>query len=112
MKREVLVAFADEKVKRIFEELRHGVFEDKNLFEFLNRAINDLKNNPTCGIRVPSKLIPKIYIQKYGANNLWKYNLPNAWRLLYTIKGDEVRIVSIILEWMDHKNYERRFGYG
>lgn len=30
---------------------------------------------------------------------------------MYTVKEDPVEIISIILEWLDHKNYERRFGY-
>ncbi|MEK6837806.1 MAG: hypothetical protein AABX69_04085 [Nanoarchaeota archaeon] len=40
-----------------------------------------------------------------------KYDLPNAWRRIYTIDADEVRIVSIIPEWFDHKEYEKRFRY-
>jgi len=111
MSRESVVAFCNEKTKAAFEELKSGAFEDKKLFEFINRAIDDLKKDPTCGIHIPSKLVPKVYIKKYNVNNLWKYDLPNAWRLVYSIKGDEVTIVSVILEWMDHKNYERRFGY-
>lgn len=43
--------------------------------------------------------------------NLWKYDLPDAWRLIYTIKEDEIKILSIILEWFDHKEYERKFNY-
>ena len=39
------------------------------------------------------------------------YNLPNAWRLVYTIKEDEIRILSIILEWFNHKDYEKKFNY-
>ena len=50
-------------------------------------------------------------MKKYEINNLWKYNLPNGWRLIYTVKASSVEIVSIILEWSDHKSYERRFGY-
>jgi len=37
--------------------------------------------------------------------------LPDAWRLLYSIENQEILVVSIILEWMDHKNYERTFKY-
>jgi hypothetical protein len=44
-------------------------------------------------------------------NNLWKYNLPNAWRLVYSISGSEVEIIAILLEWFPHKEYERRFKY-
>lgn len=109
--KEFYVAFVNEKIKEAYEELESGKYEDKKLYEFLTRAIDDLKKNPKCGIRVQNKLIPKDYVQKYGADNIWKYNLPNAWRLLYTIRGNEVIITSIILEWLDHKEYERKFKY-
>jgi len=105
------VAFINEKLKEAYFKLREGKFEERQLFEFIGRAIDDLKKNPVCGIRIPNRLIPKEYIKNYGISNLWKYNLPNAWRLLYTIVGDEIKIISVILEWMDHKNYEKRFGY-
>lgn len=105
------VSFANIKLKEAFSELKKGKFEEKNLFEFINRAIDDLKINPFSGIRVPKKLWPKKYIQEYQLTNLWKYNLPNAWRLTYTLIGDEVKIISMILEWYNHKDYERRFSY-
>jgi len=63
------------------------------------------------GLKIPKKLWPKLYVQHYGITNLWKYDIPNGWRLIYTIETNEVKIVNIILEWPDHKNYERRFGY-
>ncbi len=62
-------------------------------------------------MEIPKRLIPKEYKQRYGINNLWKYNLPNAWRLVYSITGNEVEIIAILLEWFDHKDYERRFKY-
>jgi len=111
MKKEYYVAFIDEKTKKAFEELKSGKFEDTQLYGFIDRAIDDLKKDPTCGIRIPTKQIPKEYIKKYEVNNLRKYNLPSAWRLMYTIKADEVMILSVILEWMSHKEYERRFNY-
>ncbi len=111
MNRVTKVAFIDKKIKDAFEKLKNGKTEDRELYKFLKRAINDLKEDPTCGIAIPKRLIPKEYIKKHRIDNLWKYNLPNAWRLLYTIKGNEVMIVSVILEWLPHKEYERRFKY-
>jgi len=105
------VAFANNELKKAYSELKKGKFEEKQLSEFINRAINDLKNNPFCGIRIPKKLWPKEYIKKYEITNLWKYNLPNYWRLIYTLIGNEIKIVSMILEWMNHKDYEKRFRY-
>lgn len=58
------------------------------------------------------KDMPKEYKEKFGQiNNLWKYNLPEGWRLIYTIKRNEVIVLSIIFEWLKHKDYEKRFRY-
>ena len=105
------IRFAEIKIKRAFENLKNSKTEDKCLYRWINRALDDLEKDAYCGIQIPKKLIPKEYIRRYGITNLWKYNLPNAWRLLYSVAREEVIIISIIIEWMDHKNYERRFGY-
>jgi len=108
IEREKFVVFADEKVKEAYELLKR---ENPELHKFIERAIDDLKKDPSCGISIAKRLIPKTYIKRYGIDNLWKYDLPGAWRLLYSVIGDRIEIVSIILEWLDHKEYERRFGY-
>ena len=106
------VRFGDDALKKAYYELEDGKFEDKQLKEWLDRAVADLKKNAFSGTQIAKRLIPREYSQKYGPlDNLWKYNLPNAWRLVYTIKRDEVVVLSIVLEWMKHKEYERRFRY-
>ena len=107
----VYVTFGEKKIEEDFELLKEGKFQDKQLFNFIERAIKDMKENPACGTKLPKHLWPKVYIEKYGLKNLWKYDLPNAWRLIYTIKEDEVMILNVLLEWFDHKEYERRFKY-
>lgn len=108
--KEVSVAFIDKNLERTFESLKTKKVAEKDLPKFLDRAIEDLKENPFAGIQIRKRLIPKEYRQK-GIQNLWKYNLPNAWRLIYTIQNDEVSILCVLLEWLDHKKYERRFGF-
>ena len=110
-KKPVYVTFGEKKIEDEFEKLKEGKFQNKQLHEFIERAIKDMKNNPACGIKIPKKLWSKSYIDNYNITNLWKYNLPNAWRLVYTIKEDEITILNVILEWFDHKGYERRFKY-
>ena len=105
------IKFADEKVQKNFEELKDSKTEDQKLYKWICRAFEDLEENAFCGIRVQKRLIPRVYIKKYGIDNLWKYDLPKGWRLLYSVANSEVCIISIILEWMDHKDYERRFKY-
>ncbi len=100
------VGFISQKLKHQFDTLK-----DKQLYHFIDHAIDDLKKNPACGTKIQKKLWPKEYKKKYEITNLWKYDLPNAWRIIYTIDTDEVRIMSIILEWFSHKDYEKRFKY-
>ena len=48
--------------------------------------------------------------KQINMKNLWKYDLPNAWRLIYTILEDQVRILNVILEWFPHKNSRKNLG--
>jgi mRNA-degrading endonuclease RelE of RelBE toxin-antitoxin system len=100
------VQFANKKIENAFDKLT-----DNNLKRFLERAFKDIENNPFCGVQIPKRLIPKEYIIKHNIRNVWKYDLPGAWRLIYSIDGGKAIIITIILEWMDHKEYERRFKY-
>ncbi len=106
------VHFADEKQKEAYLALDTSTFQDKQLKEWLRRAFEDLERNAFCGIQIPKRLIPREYEKKFGTlDNVWKYNLPDAWRLLYTIKRDAIVVLSIVLEWLPHKEYEKRFNY-
>jgi len=106
------IKFGNEDIKKAYLELDSKRFQEKQLKQWLERAFEDLEENAFSGIQIPKKLIPKEYRLKFGKlDNLWKYNLPNAWRLIYTIKQHQVVVLSIILEWMEHKEYERKFKY-
>lgn len=111
MKKKSEVHFIDENLRKAFDKLENGSAEEKQLYKWLSRAFVDIEENAFSGIQIPKKLMLKGYMKKYKIKNLWKYNLPNAWRLLYSIEGNDIKIISIILEWLDHKNYERRFKY-
>ena len=100
------VQFANEKVQKAFESLK-----DSELKKSIENAFDNIKENLFCGIQIPKRLIPKVYIKKFNIKNVWKYNLPNAWRLIYSIEGGKTTILTIILEWLDHKEYERKFSY-
>jgi len=105
------VKFADERVKRAYYSLEKGDAAGRELFKWLTGAFSDLEENAFCGVQIQKRLIPKSYLKKYNVDNLWKYDLPKSWRLLYSIRRDEIIVISIILEWLPHKEYERRFGY-
>jgi len=72
------VTFISKKVKANYELLNKGKFEDKQLYNFIQRAIDDLKKNSICGTKIPKRLWPKAYTKEYAITNLWKYDLPNG----------------------------------
>ena len=98
-----------EKLKEVIKE-KDSKFH-KQLLVAIEREKNNLFVNPHHGIQVPKKQIPNEYITKYDVTNLWKINLPEYWRMMYTITGNELEIISILLEFMDHKRYNKIFGY-
>ena len=109
--KEITVVFVSKILKEDYENLNAGKFEDKELYLSMGKAIFELKHNPFVGIKIQKKLWPKMHIKKYQITNLYKYNLSNAHRLIYTIKTDDIKIYIIFLEWFNHKDYEKRFKY-
>ncbi len=105
------IKFAEDRLKNALVKLKTSRPENKKLYKWINRALDDIEEDAFCATQVPKKLIPKIYIEKYGIDNLWKYDLPSGWRLFYSVSNEDVLVLAIVIEWMDHKNYERRFKY-
>ncbi len=65
--------------------------------------INGLRAIPSS--KVSSKLA-KI-LKSENVNMLWSYMLPEGWRVVYYLKGNDISVVAFILQLSDHKNYER-----
>jgi len=55
-------------------------------------------------------LIPKEYIQKYDADNLFIADLPDYWRMIYTIESDEIEIIAFVLDIINHKEYDKKLS--
>jgi Txe/YoeB family toxin of Txe-Axe toxin-antitoxin module len=107
------VNFLDNELRQSYLDLNKSGSLQPKLYHFITRAIDDLRRDSFSGRMVVKDLISKKIKNKYKLDfdNLWVYNLPNAWRLIYTITGTELKIVSIILDWLSHKDYERLFGF-
>jgi len=102
------VVFADDNLEESFNKLQ----DNDEIKIYIKRAISQIKLNAYCGTQIRKGLIPKEYIKKYSVNNLWKYDLPDGWRLIYSLfPQNKVEILSVIIEWFDHKNYGRKFNY-
>ena len=115
--RVILLDEADSEYKRLNEivgqQLKDGKdnTEEMQLLRSIKQKIDFIKANPFYGDNIPKPLIPKEYILKYNAKNLWRVELTNYWRMLYTIKGDQVEVICFILDIIGHKEYDKKFGY-
>ena len=99
--------------KIVGNELENGITSSFNqtLFNAIKQKIELLRQNPQYGIHVLKDRIPKDYLITYDVNNIWKINLPKAWRMIYTLRGSEIEILTIILDIFDLKEYNKKFGY-
>ena len=103
-----------EELNRIAgEEIKKGITNSfhQQLLKSINQKKELLKINPQAGIHVPKSLIPKVYKDKYDADNVWKMDLSGYWRMIYTLRTTEVEITNFILDFLDHETYDKVFGY-
>lgn len=119
MGKEIVIKF-DEDAYREYKELQQLVAEGKvakkmptysQLLSSINTALGNIKANPYFGDLIPQKYLSRAVIDRYGTDKIWRVELVGYWRLLYTLIGDEVKIVAFILEYMDHNKYNKIFGY-
>jgi len=120
MNKDVNIILSDE-ADEVYEELNEIVGDeikrgiDSSLHQSLLRSIKRvrdlLKKNPFAGDQVHKRKIPKRYIQKYDVENVFRIELANRWRMIYTIRGDEIEIVNFVLDIVNHRDYDKIFGY-
>jgi len=85
--------------------------EEMQLIKSIKNKIELLKINPDYGDNISKKLIPQEYVEKYNATNLYRIEIAHFWRMLYTIRGDQIEVICFILDILDHKRYNKKFGY-
>jgi len=118
--KEVRVKLSEEADK-VYQELNKIVGGERlkgiessfhqTLLRSINRVRDLLKQNPFAGDQVPKKLIPLKYIKKFDVDNVWRIELSDRWRLVYTITGNEVEIITFVIDIFNHRNYDKVFGY-
>jgi aromatic ring-opening dioxygenase LigB subunit len=110
----------DEEAYNEYQALQDKVVANKKargqptyeqLLSSINNAIKNLKANPHYGDLIPRRNITKKVINRYGTDKVFRIELVGFWRMLYTLVGDETKIVAFILEYMDHDKYNKIFDY-
>lgn len=119
MKKPIIIKF-DEEAYKEYQELKKAVSEGKKskkkptydqLLNSIDNAIKNIKINYKYGDLIPRKYISNAVIEKYGTDRIFRVGLVGYWRLLYTVIGDEAKIIAFILEYMRHDKYNKLFGY-
>ena len=84
---------------------------DITLLNAINRLFDIIVNNPFYGENAKKDLIPKEYRQKYDADNLFIADLPDYWRMIYTLESDEIEIIAFVLDIINHEEYNKKFRF-
>ncbi|PIN99950.1 hypothetical protein COT72_03900 [archaeon CG10_big_fil_rev_8_21_14_0_10_43_11] len=106
--KEIKVGFLNKDVENQIEEFNNSSF--KAIYHKIQEIKKLLKDNPEMGRNVKKKLIPKKY---RGFSNLNIINLPDGYRLLYTIGGsNDIEIVGVLLvDCLSHPDYDTLFNF-
>jgi len=111
--RVILLDEADREYKRLNEIVGQQIKEGKEnteemqLLKSIKQKRDLIKANPFYGDNIEKKKIPKYY----NVPNLWRVELTGYWRMLYTIRGDQIEIICFVLDIINHKRYNKVFGY-
>ncbi|MGI0088398.1 MAG: hypothetical protein ACREBI_10665 [Nitrosotalea sp.] len=93
-----------------FDKFLNSIPEGKTKNEVIE-AFSLLKEDCTRGDNIPKSLI-SYYIQHYGVNNAWRYELSGGARMIYAIVLESNGLAVYLLEgFVTHDEYEKRFGY-
>ena len=60
------VIFADDGLLKAYQELKRGRYEEKELAENIDKAIEALRQNRVRQVKVPKAQWPLEYLRKYG----------------------------------------------
>lgn len=84
--------------------------ESQMIFKSIEHLTAILKQNPQYGDPIKKDLIPKEF-KRQGIQNLYRAELSQFWRVLYTIEGTQVEMLVFILSISDHKTYDKIMKY-
>jgi len=109
----VKIVFSDESkkiLKYLLSKSKHSKAE-KMMLKAIGRKTKLIQIDKNYGKPIAKRLIPKEYLSKHNANNLFRVELPCFWRMLYTIEGNKIEILLFVIKIINHKEYNKLFGY-
>lgn len=92
-----------------YKRRRKDLQRAKRAWSALVALGSELGRDPFVGIQIPKDRFPDQFSEY---DNLWKLNLPHAFRAVYTVIGRPGGGVRVAIDWIGtHKEYDRLFGY-
>ena len=104
--------------KLVGKEIEKGIKKSYNqkLLGSLKKSEELLKFNPQYGRHMSKKYLKNKVIQeyekmlqKYDVDELWELNLYDYWRAIYSFVRGEVEVLALILDFMDHPTYNKKY---
>ena len=89
----ILSSDAKEVYNHLMEEAPRSKTE-RTILNSINKKVEVIKANPHYGDPIAKTLIPKEYLDKYEITNLFRVELPNFWRMLYTLKDGDMFLLD------------------
>lgn len=87
----ILSPEAEEVYKYLSEQAATSKIE-RGILRALNNKIEMIKINIHFGNPISRDKIPEEYHKKYGITNLFRIELPNYWRMLYSLTDNEAKV--------------------
>jgi hypothetical protein len=98
----------------IYAQLKANAKNNKPMLEAIESVKRQLQGSQVpLGIHHRYKNIPKDYKKRYSLQNLYHFEMPHDYRLMYTIrKSPEGKgVEALILELLSHGEYNKLFDY-
>jgi hypothetical protein len=108
--KEVRIILRDQAKESYIKLKKRPDKEAQSILNSIERIKEILRNNPQYGNPIRKELIPS-ELKKLGIQNLYRVELSNFWRMLYTIEGNTIEIFLFVLKVIDHKEYNKLFRY-
>jgi hypothetical protein len=101
------------EAEKTYRQLDETIKKERTILNAINKKSGLIKSDVHYGDPIAKKLIPEYYKTRYDITNLFRVELPSFWRMLYTLtEGEtETEIIAFVLDIINHKEYDKKFGY-
>ena len=108
------VLIHQEDFSPLYDQLKAGRGKNKAMLEVIDNIKQQLqKSDRPLGIHHKSNNIPQCYKARYGVQVLYHFEMPDAHRLMYTIRKSpyDGNKEALFLKLISHDLYNKQFGY-